>query len=654
LLRQDMEQRFGHDFSRVRVHTDEISTRDIDARAYTSRNHIVFGPSQYSPATADGRRLLAHELTHVVQQASAGRSGLTFSIQRDKKGAKAKPTSLKPKSRDEFSVEPDSRRRGVYMIRFERFHEREEALKVLFLNAQLPPGYTLEEIGVQVQGWAWKLTVANGSMGSIEVGAYQNMTEAFQRNLHTNTLHLTEEETAARRESEENFLNSRPIYLGGQTVREAFETCKDNKQKKRAEGCWGKRAGYFYYLGWQRGERSRQLQVKSSPQHPQIIKDWEWWLNEGYSLADTAQKEEELQTNILRMVVMGFASALSAAPGAVRRPSLPPTPTRQLGRVATTAGETYAAIKTALGGELTERDIYLIGAAALFEGATNLFSKKMLLKPAPNAPPTVDPKPSAPATPASVAGSQDQVYWQNTAPDTANKAANLKPGKADVTDMNRFGRNQKATEKIGQMQQTATAANQNEVVDAQARVAVGQKTTPARGDDARPAASTGDKKPINAPAVGKVPTSQQTGAAPGKRKGPFDLKARDRAATHLATANRDIADHQASINKENRTQVQARQELKKLLDQPVAMPANLNREMWAIEKIKSLEAKIEAIENLMLKKTALSTDEQAYLGWRKKTWKLQQEADDAAETALFLERKKADAEGEKAKATGLR
>ena len=71
VLRQDMEQRFGHDFSRVRVHSGgaaEQSALDVNAHAYTAGHSIVFGASRFEPGTNDGRRLLAHELTHVVQQ----------------------------------------------------------------------------------------------------------------------------------------------------------------------------------------------------------------------------------------------------------------------------------------------------------------------------------------------------------------------------------------------------------------------------------------------------------------------------------------------------------------------------------------------------------------------------------------------------------
>ena len=66
-----MESRFGHDFSQVRVHTDSYaarSARAIDARAYTVGSNVVFAGGQFAPTTSDGRRLLAHELAHVVQQ----------------------------------------------------------------------------------------------------------------------------------------------------------------------------------------------------------------------------------------------------------------------------------------------------------------------------------------------------------------------------------------------------------------------------------------------------------------------------------------------------------------------------------------------------------------------------------------------------------
>ncbi|HEY6445757.1 MAG TPA: DUF4157 domain-containing protein [Acidobacteriaceae bacterium] len=79
------EPRFAYDLSRIRVHADDTaarSARAVNARAYTVGDQIVFGTEQYSPETADGKRLLAHELTHTIQQASgseesgAGRPGI--------------------------------------------------------------------------------------------------------------------------------------------------------------------------------------------------------------------------------------------------------------------------------------------------------------------------------------------------------------------------------------------------------------------------------------------------------------------------------------------------------------------------------------------------------------------------------------------------
>ena len=69
--REYMEPRFGHDFGHVRVHTNSAaaeSAQSISAVAFTAENNIVFNSGQYSPGTSEGRRLLAHELTHVVQQ----------------------------------------------------------------------------------------------------------------------------------------------------------------------------------------------------------------------------------------------------------------------------------------------------------------------------------------------------------------------------------------------------------------------------------------------------------------------------------------------------------------------------------------------------------------------------------------------------------
>jgi hypothetical protein len=72
--RVDMESRFGgQDFGDVRVHTDGAaheSARSVNAQAYTVGSNIVFQRDKYDPSSDTGRHMLAHELTHVVQQRS--------------------------------------------------------------------------------------------------------------------------------------------------------------------------------------------------------------------------------------------------------------------------------------------------------------------------------------------------------------------------------------------------------------------------------------------------------------------------------------------------------------------------------------------------------------------------------------------------------
>ncbi len=72
VTRAFFEPRFGYDFGRVRVHTDDTadeSARSVGALAYTLGPHVVFARGRHAPSTSSGRKLLAHELAHVTQQA---------------------------------------------------------------------------------------------------------------------------------------------------------------------------------------------------------------------------------------------------------------------------------------------------------------------------------------------------------------------------------------------------------------------------------------------------------------------------------------------------------------------------------------------------------------------------------------------------------
>lgn len=94
-IRSFMEPRFGRDFSTVRVHAGRAANdaaAALGARAFTIGRNVVFGASEYAPETSAGRRLVAHELAHVVQQAS----GSTGMVQREPRKGIGGPLDLTP------------------------------------------------------------------------------------------------------------------------------------------------------------------------------------------------------------------------------------------------------------------------------------------------------------------------------------------------------------------------------------------------------------------------------------------------------------------------------------------------------------------------------------------------------------------------------
>lgn len=84
--RRFFEPRFGKSFSDVRIHTDENAAKNaaaINAKAYTFKNNIILGKGQYHPSSLSGKHLLAHELTHTIQQGRDGHIHTMPDIQRD-------------------------------------------------------------------------------------------------------------------------------------------------------------------------------------------------------------------------------------------------------------------------------------------------------------------------------------------------------------------------------------------------------------------------------------------------------------------------------------------------------------------------------------------------------------------------------------------
>lgn len=77
-IRTDMGHRFGANFSAIRIHADQRSDalcKSIAARAFTHKNHLYFAANEYVPSTMAGRHLLAHELTHAIQQSAVAGAG---------------------------------------------------------------------------------------------------------------------------------------------------------------------------------------------------------------------------------------------------------------------------------------------------------------------------------------------------------------------------------------------------------------------------------------------------------------------------------------------------------------------------------------------------------------------------------------------------
>jgi hypothetical protein len=151
-VRHEMGHRFGHDFFDVRVHDDaqaQASARDVSAQAYTSGSHIVFATGKYSPGTREGQRLLAHELTHVVQQGAAAWP----LVQRDAKPASPNPTDKTAQdiidAAKDTKATPDSGQRAtnaVWSI-IKAYYPTEVAKVSAVVYEEKDPGLTTSPVG---------------------------------------------------------------------------------------------------------------------------------------------------------------------------------------------------------------------------------------------------------------------------------------------------------------------------------------------------------------------------------------------------------------------------------------------------------------------------------------------------------------------------
>ena len=102
-IKAEMEAKIGADFSNIKVHTGPVAdqlSKDIGALAFAVGNHVYFKEGQFKPDSKEGKHLLAHELTHTVQQGAALRENSPKST--------AKGTSSKPKILEEETEEVEN------------------------------------------------------------------------------------------------------------------------------------------------------------------------------------------------------------------------------------------------------------------------------------------------------------------------------------------------------------------------------------------------------------------------------------------------------------------------------------------------------------------------------------------------------------------
>ncbi len=180
------EPRFGVDFSGVRVHTGSQAAETakfINARAFTVGNNIAFGGGQFAPGSHEGRRLMAHELTHVIQQTNGGLSGV---LSRDAAPAPTPAEAVDSKDPDKVSDVPieawsgasNSVRRRAVMVMLSKkiMFPWNDTTVARILNAY-PDRASMEAEDID----AVKAAAARGSISGAELTGYLTLVRGFER-----------------------------------------------------------------------------------------------------------------------------------------------------------------------------------------------------------------------------------------------------------------------------------------------------------------------------------------------------------------------------------------------------------------------------------------------------------------------------------------
>src|SRR5258705_5521853 len=145
------EPEFGHDLSRIRIHADDLaaaSAAAVGARAFTVGDHIAFGAGQFSLQSAAGRRLLAHELTHTIQQEHNFSSRLEI-VDSTSHEQEAERAAEALQTRHPMPVLTPQRGGSVA-------RDKEEPAKVESKVAKCPKSHTIPDDVYDAIGAAWK------------------------------------------------------------------------------------------------------------------------------------------------------------------------------------------------------------------------------------------------------------------------------------------------------------------------------------------------------------------------------------------------------------------------------------------------------------------------------------------------------------------
>jgi len=165
-VRRFMEPRLGHAFERVRVHTDSAASQAawaLGARAWTAGRHIAFGEGEYRPGTPDGRQLLAHELTHVLQQEEG--QGSRTQLQRD------------PLPQREFEAVYYTVRRLISELNDHLDHGRTEDARALVprIRSMVSGGPLAMEFGMEAAQAFFRLGMRGEAMAALQASRSEHL-----------------------------------------------------------------------------------------------------------------------------------------------------------------------------------------------------------------------------------------------------------------------------------------------------------------------------------------------------------------------------------------------------------------------------------------------------------------------------------------------